>query len=91
MGRFIVVTSTGWPTYNDAVVKISLANSSLLSSNFYSGSGFYGIGYDAARKEIYLANNNGFQGNGTVLILNPNGQAVKTLNVGRGPSGFVIR
>jgi DNA-binding beta-propeller fold protein YncE len=90
-GEIFVVTSTGWPTYNDSIVKISLANSSILSSNFYSGSGFYGIGYDAARKEIYLANNNGFQGNGTVLILNPNGQAVKTLNVGRGPSGFVFR
>jgi hypothetical protein len=90
-GDVYVVTSTGWPEYSDAVAKVSLSNSSVISAKFYSGSGFYGIGFNAARKEIYLANNNAFQGNGTVLILNVNGQVAKTLNVGRGPSGFVFR
>ena len=42
-------------------------------------------------KEIYVAEHNGFQGNGSVFILSPLGILVKTLTVGKGPSGFIFK
>jgi DNA-binding beta-propeller fold protein YncE len=90
-GEVYVVTSTGWPTYNDAVVKLSLLNSSVISANFYTGSGFYGLGYDMKNKQIYIGDNNAFQGNGVMIILNAEGKVIQQLNVGRAPSGFIFK
>ena len=56
-----------------------------------TGTGFYGIGYDQARQEIYVANAKGFQGNGEVTIYTKEGKEIKTLEVGRGPSGILVR
>lgn len=85
-----VLTSSGFPEYEDAVATLSLFNSSV-DPNWYEGSGFYGIGSDRLRGEIYLANSNGFQGNGTVTVLDESGNEVRSFEVGRGPSGFLFR
>ncbi len=89
-GDVYVLTSTGWPDYNDAVAKISVSGQ-VSDASIYTGSGFYGIGFHPNQKNIYIGDNNGFQGNGTVIIINQTGQEVTTLEVGRGPSGFVFK
>ncbi|MGY6521428.1 MAG: YncE family protein [Mongoliitalea sp.] len=86
-----IITSTGWPDYNDAIAKISLNNAVITNPEFFKGSGFYGIGYRQSAKEIYIGDNNGFQGNGSVIVVNELGQEVKTFTAGRGPSGFKFR
>lgn len=86
-----VLTSTGWPNYNDALAKVSLTSGQVLDAELYVGSGFYGLGFHSSSKQIYLGDNNGFQGNGSVMILDQSGQLLKTLDVGRGPSGFKFR
>lgn len=88
--KLYLVTSTGWPDYQDAVAVVSMAGNSV-DTDWTTGSGFYGIGYDKARQEVYLANSNGFQGNGTVTIFRKNGTEVSEMEVGRGPSGFLFR
>lgn len=86
-----IITSSGWPNYNDAVAKVSLNTGQVSQASLYSGSGFYGIGFDKSSKRIYIGDNNGFQGNGTVIIIDSNGQQVQTLEAGRGPAGFIFR
>lgn len=86
-----IITSTGWPNYNDAIAKISLSNAVITNPEFFKGSGFYGIGYRQSAKEIYIGDNNGFQGNGSVIVVNEQGQEVKTFTAGRAPSGFKFR
>lgn len=87
-GEVYVITSTGWPDYNDAVAKVSMNSATVVNPTLFTGSGFYGIGFHPVSKEIYIADDNGWQGNGTVIIINGSGQQVKTLEAGRGPSGF---
>lgn len=86
-----IITSTGWPDNNDAVAKVNLSNGSVSNPELFKGSGFYGIGYRNSAREIYIADNNGFQGNGSVIVINESGQEVKTFTAGRGPSGFKFR
>lgn len=88
--RMYILTSTGWPDYEDGIAVVSLFDTTLIP-NWKTGSGFYGIGYDQERQEIYVSNSNGFQGNGEVIVYNKAGAEVKNMEVGRGPSGFVFR
>lgn len=88
--RIYILTSSGWPEYNDGIAVVSIFDSTLIPS-WKTGTGFYGIGYDQARQEIYVANAKGFQGNGEVTIYTKEGKEVKTLEVGRGPSGILVR
>jgi len=88
--KIYILTSTGWPNYEDAVAVVSLADGSV-GLDWTTGSGFYGIGYDKARQEIYLANSNAFQGSGTVTVFKKDGTEVTEMEVGRGPSGFLFR
>ncbi|WP_291788123.1 DUF5074 domain-containing protein [Cecembia sp.] len=89
--EMLIITSTGWPEFNDAIASVNINSGEVLSASIFTGSGLYGIGYDADRREIYVADNNGFQGNGTVIVLDQSGQQQKTLAVGRGPSGFMFK
>ena len=82
-----ILTSSGWPKYEDAVARVSLDNSTL-EAKWITGSGFYGIGFDDESGLLYVANAKGFQGNGTVTIYRSNGQVDSEITVGRGPSGF---
>lgn len=88
-GLIYVLTSSGWPAYQDAVARVTLSNSTV-ETNWITGTGFYGIGFDSQRELLYLANSKGFQGNGTVSIYLKNGQLDSEISVGRGPSGFLI-
>ena len=89
-GKLYLVTSTGWPDYQDGVAVVSTTDNSV-DTDWTTGSGFYGIGYDKARQEIYLANSNGFQGNGSVTVFKKDGTEAAEMEVGRGPSGFLFR
>ncbi len=88
--KLYLVTSTGWPDYQDAVAVVSIVSNSV-DADWTTGSGFYGIGYDKVRQEIYLANSNGFQGNGSVVVFGRDGTEAGNMEMGRGPSGFLFR
>ncbi|OOG76137.1 YncE family protein [Algoriphagus sp. A40] len=88
--KLYLVTSSGWPDYQDAVAVVSIADNTV-DTDWTTGSGFYGIGYDQTKQEIYLTNSAGFQGNGLVTVFKKDGTEVKEMEVGRGPSGFVFR
>ncbi len=84
-----LLTSSGWPDYNDGVAKFSLFGDAL-EPNWITGSGFYGIGFDVSRRELYVANSNGFQGNGTIKVIREDGTETRSFDAGRGPSGFMF-
>ncbi len=88
-GKIYLTLSTGWPDYIDNVVEVSLVDN--YARMFKNGSGIYGIGFDQDRKEIYVANAKGFQGNGEVVIFSEDGTELQKMEVGRGPSGFKFR
>jgi hypothetical protein len=72
----------------DVVVKLSLATESVEDENFFSGSNFYGLGYDDDTQTLYIGEHNGWQGNGSVMRVNAQGELIDEVSVGRGPSGF---
>jgi hypothetical protein len=88
--EILIITSTGWPEFNDAIARVNINSGEVVNTSIFTGSGFYGIGYNANRKEIYVGDNNGFQSNGTVIVLDQSGQQQKTFAAGRGPSGFMF-
>jgi DNA-binding beta-propeller fold protein YncE len=90
-GKIYLLTSTGWPDYQDAVASVSIPNSQPIVKELITGSGFYGIGFDQNRGELYVTNAKGFQGNGNVTVYNESGTVLKTMDAGRGPSGFMVR
>lgn len=89
-GVAYMLTSSGWPDYQDGVAKLALFDSEI-DLDWHNGSGFYGISYYPLLREIYLTNSNGFQGNGTVTVLDEQAIERRTYEVGRGPSGFLFR
>ncbi|GAB2483588.1 YncE family protein [Algoriphagus taiwanensis] len=88
--RIYILTSSGWPDYNDGIAVTSIFDTTLIPS-WKTGTGFYGIGYDQDRQELYVSNSKGFQGNGEVTVYSKDGSEVKTMEVGRGPSGILVR
>lgn len=84
-----LVTSSGWPDYLDGVSRVSVLGPEL-DLEWMSGSGLYGIGYDKSRDELYVANSNGFQGNGSITVYDKEGLEIRSFDVGRGPSGFLF-
>jgi hypothetical protein len=87
---FYLLTSSGWPDYKDGISLVSLG-AGILTTDWKKGSGFYGIGFDSKKQQIYLANAKGFQGNGEVTVFQKSGAEVSKFTVGRGPSGFLFR
>jgi len=85
-----VLTSSGWPDYNDTVLSIDINGGTSTATEMMTGSGFYGIGFDDNLNQVYVANSNGFQGNGTVTVLSETGSVIRSFEVGRGPSGFLV-
>ncbi|WP_192348326.1 YncE family protein [Algoriphagus sp. Y33] len=85
-----ILTSSGYPAYNDAVYSIDIQGNTATAMELMTGSGFYGIGYDDNLDQIYVANSNAFQGNGTVTVLSETGAVIRSFEVGRGPSGFLF-
>ncbi|REG84458.1 YVTN family beta-propeller protein [Algoriphagus antarcticus] len=88
--KMYILTSSGYPDYNDAVVTIDIEGNTATATELMTGSGFYGIGFDDDLDQIYVANSNGFQGNGTVTVLSETGSVIRSFEVGRGPSGFLV-
>ncbi len=82
-----LITSSGFPDYIDGVDRVDIA-SGTVDTDWIEGSGFYGIGFDRVNRELYLANANGFQGNGDVSVYSDSGQFIEEFEVGRAPSGF---
>ncbi|MDR7129001.1 DNA-binding beta-propeller fold protein YncE [Algoriphagus sp. 4150] len=88
--KMYIVTSSDYPEYNDAILAIEIEGSTATATELMTGSGFYGIGYDGNLDQIYVADANGFQGNGTVNVLSKTGSLIRSFDVGRGPSGFLV-
>jgi YVTN family beta-propeller protein len=51
----------------------------------------YGLGVNPENDEIYVANNNAFQGNGTIQRYTNTGELLDTFAAGRVPNGFAYR
>jgi hypothetical protein len=87
-GEVYVITTGG---DSDKVARVSLSNGDIIDEAFYTGSNFYGLGYHRSEGILYIGENNGWQGNGTVMKVSANGELTGTIQAGRGPSGFVFR
>ncbi|MCS6967462.1 MAG: hypothetical protein RMJ44_03465 [Cytophagales bacterium] len=74
-----------------SVYELPITASSLPISPIFTQNNLYGIGCDPQDGSIWLADHNGFQGNGTVIRLRPDGTRIGTLATGRAPNGFLFR
>lgn len=86
-GEVFIISSNGSES-NVAIV--SLATGELVDASLYSGQNFYGLGFHRDANTLYIGENNGWQGNGTVLLVSRDGDLMETVPAGRGPSGFVF-
>ncbi|WP_209330591.1 surface layer protein [Lunatimonas salinarum] len=84
---FIITASDG----ESSVAKVSIDEGTVLDAAFFSGSDFYGLGFDEVSRLLYVGDHAGWQGNGSVWVVNSEGEMTKTIPVGRGPSGFMFR
>jgi YVTN family beta-propeller protein len=73
-----------------SVYMVSIDATEDSSEAVISASNLYGMGIHPVTGEIFLANHNGFQGNGTGLIYSGD-QLKSTFATGVGPNGFVFR
>ncbi len=88
-----VLTSTWAPDFSftdSRIVAVALSSPANYKS-IYSTRNIYGLGYRENSNEIYLANANAFTGNGTILIISPEGEDISNFISGRGPNGFIFR
>lgn len=90
--EFMLITSSGLLGENDAVQLINYnGRSPLTSSDFVQGTNLNGIGFDIVSDRLYLADSKGGISNGEVRIYEKDGTLLKTLTVGKNPSGFYSR
>ncbi|MBC5992884.1 DUF5074 domain-containing protein [Pontibacter cellulosilyticus] len=71
-------------TYAHNIGASSLSNSVLINRSFY------GLGVDPETGLIYGGDANGFAGDGTVYIYNPDGTSAGSFTAGIAPNGFVF-
>ena len=75
--------------YNGNVVKQDV-NAASLSHTVVINRSFYGLGVDPDNGYIYGGDQNGFTGDGTVMIYQPDGTKAGEFKAGIGPNGFVF-
>ena len=89
-GEAYALTSSYAPDYSyteNEVLRFSLSGSGS-TETIYEARNLKGIGLDQANNQLFIADDNGIQGNGTVIITDLNGAEIKKLDVGRVPSRF---
>lgn len=93
-GYLYALTSEFAPDFSftdNAVVKVAL-NTPSENETIYQGKNLYGIGVEpSGNGDIYIANSNAFQGNGTGIIIDNSGTLIESFSTGRGPNGFVFK
>ena len=89
-GEAYALTSSYAPDYSyteNEVLRFSLSGSGA-TETIYEARNLKGIGLDQANNQLFIADDNGIQGNGTVIIIDLSGEEIKKLEVGRVPSRF---
>lgn len=74
-----------------SVFELPITASAIPATPIFSQNNIYGIGCDPQDGSIWLADNNGFQGNGTIIRIRPDGTRIGTIAAGRAPNGFLFR
>ena len=94
INQIIYMLATTWATdysfTENSIIAVELSSPTIYKSIF-SSRNIYGLGFRENSNEIYLANANAFTGNGTVLIISPEGDELSNFASGRGPNGFMFR
>ncbi len=94
INQIIYALGTTWaPDYSfteSSIIAVELSSPTIYKS-IYSSRNIYGLGFRDNSNEIYLANANAFTGNGTILIISPEGDVISSFASGRGPNGFIFR
>ena len=89
-GQVWVLTSAYSADYSytdNAVVNFPASGNGTVKTVFEARN-LRGIGIDKAKDQLYIADDNGIQGNGTVIITDLQGEEIQKLDVGRVPSKF---
>src|SRR5690606_15373144 len=89
-GQAWVLTSAYSEDYSytdNAVITVSITGAGT-PKTIYEARNLRGIGIDEANGRLYIADDNGIQGNGTVVITDEEGVEITKLNAGRVPSKF---
>lgn len=74
-----------------SVYKVATSATEAPAEPIISATNLYGLGVDPSNGDLYLANHNAFQGNGTVIRATSTGEIIETFPAGRAPNGFVFR
>ncbi|MEK6480048.1 DUF5074 domain-containing protein [Catalinimonas sp. 4WD22] len=79
-----------WPATATAIYSLAIDGASASPEEVVSGEYFYAIGSDPVTNNIFIGNSNSFQGEGTVLEYDSEGELLETYSVGVGPNSFVF-
>ena len=89
-GEVIVLTSEFSSDYSfteNQILRFPLSGAGDITPVF-QGKNLKGIGMDKAKQQLYISDDNGIQGNGTVIITDMEGEEINKLEVGRVPAKF---
>jgi hypothetical protein len=84
------LSSTGFNPSEGAIWTVNISEEQAPEEPIITGDNFYAVGI-SPEGDIYVGDNNGFQGNGSVLVYNGAGELQTTFATGRGPNGFLFR
>ncbi|WKN29899.1 hypothetical protein PZB74_13080 [Porifericola rhodea] len=77
-----------WPATATVVYQVSNEDATDKAEALISGEHFYMVGSDPATNTLYVGNSNSFQGEGTLLHYDADGNLLETYAVGVGPNGI---
>ncbi|MBV6646345.1 MAG: hypothetical protein KI790_12900 [Cyclobacteriaceae bacterium] len=88
--KLYYLSSTGFAPSTSAVYEFSISGTEAPSSTLISGQNFHGVGVSSTGV-IYVGDNNGFQGNGSVIRYDLAGVELGIFAAGRAPNSFLFR
>ena len=88
--RLYYLSIMGFDPSFGAVYAFNIEDITAPSTPIVTGNNLYGIGVHPD-DILYLANNNAFQGTGTVIRYKLDGTEIDNFAAGRGPNGFIFR
>lgn len=85
--KIYYLSIVGFAPSSGAVYELNIDDTEAPLAPLITGENFYGLGIDA--EEIFVTNDNAFQGNGTVLVYGLDGSQMYNFPAGRGPNAVI--
>lgn len=89
--RIYLLTAESYPETGSNVYEFNTIDKVLGSDPLVTGDTFYGIGYNITTDILYISDNQGFSGNGKIMVYNTEGIMLDEQVTAIGPNSFAFK